>query len=155
MGSLNPCKTIWRQTLFICSFRHRVLFNYPSLPSSIIFPTSIRLFRPLTKSLSLSPMISPPLPSPGVGARRKGNLPRLPLSAFTPPNTGASDQFPLAPSPSTVQPQKVLDASVVLSTPDLTQWKAQASGTLVDRIVGVIATLQGEETDNADDQVQQ
>lgn len=103
-------------------------------------------------------MISPPLPSPGVGARRKGNLPRLPLSAFTPPNTGASDQFPLPPSPSTVQPQKIVDANVVLSTPDLSQWKADAGETLANRIAGVIVSLDGEslsETDKEDAQVQQ
>ena len=103
-------------------------------------------------------MISPPLPSPGVGARRKGNLPRLPLSAFTPPNTGASDQFPLAPSPSVVQPPKVIDANVIVSTRDLSQWKAGAGEDLVGRIAGVIITLDGDATVDAaktDDEVQQ
>lgn len=54
-------------------------------------------------------------PSPGVGARRtKGpkNLPKLPLSAFSPPNSGVSESFPLPASPSTVHPDRVVDASV-------------------------------------------
>ncbi|TFY60398.1 hypothetical protein EVG20_g7437 [Dentipellis fragilis] len=68
--------------------------------------------------------IAPPL-SPGVGARRKGpkTLPRLPLSAFSPPNSGVSESFPLPPSPSTVHPDRVVDASVSV----LTEWKKQAA----------------------------
>lgn len=60
-------------------------------------------------------------PSPGVGARRtKGpkNLPKLPLSAFSPPNSGVSDSFPLPASPSTVHPDRVVDASVASSAVD-------------------------------------
>ena len=49
--------------------------------------------------------------SPSVGARRKGAkvLPKLPLSAFTPPNTGTSDSFPGPPSPSTLRPAEIVD----------------------------------------------
>jgi hypothetical protein len=42
---------------------------------------------------------------------RKGKeIPRLPLSAFSPPNTGTSDTFPLPPTPSVVSPRGVVDA---------------------------------------------
>lgn len=66
---------------------------------------------PPSKSTALPPVP----PSPGVGARRKGpkSLPRLPPSAFSPPNTGTSDKFPLAASPSVVHPDKVIDAHAV------------------------------------------
>ena len=46
--------------------------------------------------------------------RRKGlkNIPKLPLSVFTPPNSGTSDRFPLPPSPSAVHPKAIVDAQV-------------------------------------------
>ena len=76
-------------------------------------------------------------PSPGVGARRKGpkSLPTLPLSAFSPPNTGVSDSFPLPPSPSTVHPDSVIDASVRDSIPE---WKKQTAGSLDGRVSAVV-----------------
>ena len=80
---------------------------------------------------------NPPM-SPGVGARRKGpkSLPTLPLSAFSGPNTGISDSFPLPPSPSTVHPDRVVDASVRGSILD---WKEQTSGgALKDRVRAVV-----------------
>ncbi|KAG7098660.1 hypothetical protein E1B28_000576 [Marasmius oreades] len=90
--------------------------------------------------------VLPPQPtSPGVGIRRKGpkSHPSLPLSAFTPPNSGTSERFPLPPSPSTVHPEKVLDASVALlsSDDDLSQWKVHAGQTLGIRIGGLVAAL--------------
>lgn len=87
----------------------------------------------------------PTPPSPGVGTRRKGpkNLPRLPLSAFSPPNSGTSEQFPLPPSPSTVHPDGVIDASVYLTDGDLamSRWKEEAGSILGDRIGGVVVAL--------------
>ncbi|KAI0824044.1 hypothetical protein BC628DRAFT_1381339 [Trametes gibbosa] len=88
----------------------------------------------------------PPTPkSPSVGARRKGprQLPKLPLSAFTPPNTGTSEQFPLAPSPSSLQPEEIIDAHVIAPSGDLSSWKAQAGQTLGGRIRGVVLSLHG------------
>ncbi|KAI9442379.1 hypothetical protein H4582DRAFT_1809587 [Lactarius indigo] len=72
-----------------------------------------------------------------VGARRKGpkSLPTLPLSAFSPPNTGVSDNFPLPPSPSTVHPDSVIDASVRDSIPE---WKKQTAGSLDGRVSAVV-----------------
>lgn len=83
--------------------------------------------------------------SPSVGARRKGpkSLPTLPLSAFTPPNTGASDKFPFLPSPSTVHPEKVIDANVVAEDAQLTTWQSQAGRVLAGRIGGVVLSLEG------------
>ena len=77
------------------------------------------------------------LPLPGVGTRRKGpkSLPTLPLSAFSPPNTGVSDSFPLPPSPSTVHPDFVIDASVRDSIPE---WKKQTTGSLDGRVSAVV-----------------
>lgn len=79
---------------------------------------------------------NPPI-SPGVGARRKGpkSLPTLPLSAFSAPNTGFSDSFPLPPSPSTVHPDRVVDASVRGS---ILEWKEQTSGALGGRVRAVV-----------------
>ncbi len=64
-------------------------------------------------------LTTPPI-SPGVGARRRGpkSLPTLPLSAFSPPDTGISDSFPLPQSPTTVHPERVVDANVRCSIPE-------------------------------------
>jgi len=72
--------------------------------------------------------------------RRKGpkNLPKLPLSAFSPPNSGISEHFPLPPSPSTVHPDHVVDASVRVP---LAQWKkewAAGGGAGQDRAKAVV-----------------
>ena len=88
---------------------------------------------------------TPPSP-PHVGRRRKGpkTLPRLPLSAFSPPNSGTSDRFPLPPSPSTIHPDSVVDAHVVAAG-DLSHWKQEAGEVLAGRIRGVILSLQDKE----------
>ncbi|KAJ7091284.1 hypothetical protein C8R44DRAFT_955517 [Mycena epipterygia] len=83
----------------------------------------------------------PPVPlSPGVGTRRKGPkaLPRLPLSAFSPPNSGTSERFPLPASPSTIHPESVVDAHVVASP---ASWKKEAGQALNGRIGGVVVSL--------------
>jgi len=71
--------------------------------------------------------------------RRKGpkQLPRLPPSAFTPPNSGTSERFPLPPSPSTVHPENVVDAHVV-GDPELEKWQEEAGETLGGRVYGVV-----------------
>ncbi|THV02353.1 hypothetical protein K435DRAFT_775568 [Dendrothele bispora CBS 962.96] len=95
----------------------------------------------------MSAPIPPTPPSPGVGLRRKGpkSLPKLPLSAFTPPNSGTSDKFPLPASPSTIHPESVIDANVVPGhgALDLSKWKQEASQSeiLRDRIGGLVVVL--------------
>ncbi len=94
-----------------------------------------------TTALSPTPR-SPGLPS--VGARRKGpKHPTLPLSAFSPPNTGTSERFPLPPSPSTLQPEEIVDAHVIAPTGDLSSWKSQAGQNLGGRIRGLVVSLHG------------
>ena len=92
----------------------------------------------------MSTQIPKPPSPPHVGLRRKGpkTLPRLPLSAFSPPNSGTSDRFPLPPSPSTIHPDSVVDAHVMVTTGDLSQWKQEAGEILGGRIGGVILSLQ-------------
>ncbi|KAI8994053.1 hypothetical protein BD414DRAFT_271653 [Trametes punicea] len=100
----------------------------------------------------------PPTPkSPSVGARRKGpkDLPKLPLSAFTPPNTGTSDKFPLAPSPSSLQPQEVIDAHVIAPRGDLSSWKSQVGQNLGGRVRGVVLSLHGTDPAEAETLVQE
>ncbi|KAL4246199.1 hypothetical protein ABKN59_009292 [Abortiporus biennis] len=82
--------------------------------------------------------------SPGFGGRRKGwKHPTLPLSAFTPPNTGTGEQFPLPASPSTIHPTKVVDANVIIQTNDLTKWTEETALVLKDKASGVVVSLIG------------
>jgi hypothetical protein len=85
-------------------------FSFP-LPPTSSFP----LLSTVTMSTSDQP-------------RRKGPkaLPKLPLSVFTPPNSGTSDRFPLPPSPSAVHPTSITDAQVLSS--DIEAWKARSQG---------------------------
>ena len=90
----------------------------------------------------------PPMPlSPGVGARRKGpkTLPKLPLSVFTPPPTGSSDNFPRPPSPSTIHPEKVIDAHVVSPGGDLSKWQQETGQVLSGKLAGAVVSLAGTE----------
>ncbi|KAH9952980.1 hypothetical protein BC827DRAFT_1349606 [Russula dissimulans] len=96
---------------------------------------------------------NPPM-SPGVGARRKGpkSLPTLPLSAFSPPNTGMSDSFPLPQSPSTVHPDRVVDASVRGS---ILEWKEQTSSLLASRVSAVVVKTSEDELEGLESQSSQ
>jgi hypothetical protein len=105
---------------------------------------------PMAQPATLTPTPSPlpysPLLSPGVGARRRTpkGIPRLPLSAFTPPNSGASEKFPLAPSPSTVIPELILDADVKIS---IDQWESETEATLGKRS-GIVLSVKGKDAES-------
>jgi hypothetical protein len=78
--------------------------------------------------------------------RRKApqSLPRLPLSAFSPPNTGTSDSF-LPVSPSNVKLERIIDGHVVATGGDLAVWKKEAGPTLAGG--GVVLNLQGSDAE--------
>jgi len=71
-------------------------------------------------------------------AHRKGPKPTLPLSAFSPPNTGTSDRFPLSSSPSTLHPVRVVDTHVLTS---LDQWKIDAGSDLLSRTDSIVLSV--------------
>ncbi|EJF60384.1 hypothetical protein DICSQDRAFT_62836 [Dichomitus squalens LYAD-421 SS1] len=105
----------------------------------------------------MSTDVLPPTPkSPGVGARRKGNKqhPTLPLSAFTPPNTGTSERFPIAPSPSTLQPEDIIDAHVINASGDLSLWKSETGQTIGGRVRGIVLSLHGAQESDIEKLVQ-
>jgi hypothetical protein len=69
-------------------------------------------------------------------------IPRLPLSAFSPPSSGTGERFPLPPSPTTVHPQAVYDASVTISSIDaLTAYSAALGNSLSTRLSGVVVSV--------------
>jgi hypothetical protein len=90
--------------------------------------------------MSTEPLPQPPL-TPGVGARRKGSkaLPSLPASAFSPPNTGTSEGFPLPPSPGTTHPEAPIDAHVA---GPIAEWKLAAGDMLGAKSGGIVLVAQ-------------
>jgi hypothetical protein len=90
----------------------------------------------------------PPVPpSPGVGFRRKGpqGLPTLPLSAFSAPNSSASDSFPIPESPSTTHPEAPIDAFVA----DPAAWASSAGDVLGKKAAGIVLTAGAEKAAEA------
>ncbi|KAF8200926.1 hypothetical protein BJ912DRAFT_843679 [Pholiota molesta] len=77
------------------------------------------------------------------------DLPKLPLSAFTPPNTGTLESFPNPPSPNSLQPAKVIDANVVSKDASYSQWKKEAGQALGSKIRGIVLALPTGELDKA------
>jgi hypothetical protein len=86
-------------------------------------------------------------PSPGVGLRRKGpnGLPKLPLSAFSPPNSSASDSFPVPTSPSTTHPAAPIDGHVT----DASGWQAKAGEILGKQSGGIVLSVTAEKAADA------
>jgi hypothetical protein len=72
------------------------------------------------------------------------DLPKLPSSAFTPPNSSALEAFPV-PSPSALQPALVVDANVVSNDINYNQWKKEAGQNLGSKIRGVVLALPASE----------
>jgi hypothetical protein len=85
------------------------------------------------------------IPTTPLSARRSKPakpIPRLPLSAFSPPNSGVGEKFPLPPSPATVHPQAVCDASVIISSIDaLTAYSTALGKSLSTRLSGVVVSV--------------
>jgi len=71
-------------------------------------------------------------------AHRKGQRPTLPLSAFSPPNTGTSDRFPLSLSPSSLHPVRVVDTHVLIPAE---QWKVEAGSDLLSRTDSIVLSV--------------
>ena len=91
----------------------------------------------------MSSGLPPPPPSPGFSTRRKAP-PKLPLSLFSPPPSGASSGgFPQQPDPSTVHPKEVVDAHVVAPGGDLNRWSQDASEAFSKKTAGVVVSLAG------------
>jgi hypothetical protein len=88
-------------------------------------------------------------PSPGVGARRSHKAgrapPRLPLSAFSPPNSSASDSFPIPASPSTQHPAAPVDAHAAPGA----GYRARAGDVLGARAAAIVVRLDGPEAGGA------
>ncbi|KIJ40978.1 hypothetical protein M422DRAFT_60544 [Sphaerobolus stellatus SS14] len=91
-----------------------------------------------------------------VGARRKGPkaLPTLPLSAFSPPNTGTSESFPLPPSPSHNHPAGVVDTSLAASEA-LQGWSSDVGRVQSRKIGSVVVALGGDAQLDAIEKIQQ
>ncbi|KAL1743510.1 hypothetical protein HDZ31DRAFT_83378 [Schizophyllum fasciatum] len=64
---------------------------------------------------------------------------KLPESAFSPPNSGTGEKFPLAPSPSALRPKEIIDASVFVDADlSLDTWQGKAAGELNDHLQGAV-----------------
>ena len=90
----------------------------------------------------LDDLHSPPAPQTmSMHPPRKGpKVPlKLPASAFSPPNSGTGEKFPLAPSPSALRPKEIIDASVPVGVDlSLDSWKGKAAGELHDHVQGAV-----------------
>lgn len=76
------------------------------------------------------------------------DLPKLPASAFNSPVTESSG---ILPSPSTIQPEQVIDANVTAAGGDVahSQWKQEAGQVLGGKIRGVVLALPGADVEKA------
>ncbi|KAG6832632.1 hypothetical protein H0H92_014468 [Tricholoma furcatifolium] len=89
------------------------------------------------------------------GTKPRPPKPRLPLSAFSPPNTGTGESFPLPPSPTTTHPSVLIDANVIVAggNLDLAQWKSEAGSVLGTRTSGVVLSLPGADLEKVVEQL--
>ncbi|PVF95264.1 hypothetical protein CPB86DRAFT_711581 [Serendipita vermifera] len=89
-----------------------------------------------------------------LGARRNKPakpIPRLPLSAFSPPNSGTGEKFPLPPSPATVHPEAVYDASARISSIDaLNGYSSTLGNALSSRLKGVVVSIPEDAVNSVD-----
>lgn len=90
--------------------------------------------------------MSAPNLSSATAARRTNKpgkpTPRLPLSAFSPPNSGAGERFPLPPSPGTVHPSSITDGGItVASIDDLGGYLSSVKALHSERLNGVVVSV--------------
>jgi len=73
------------------------------------------------------------------------DLPKLPASAFTP----TSESSGALPSPSTLQPEAVIDANVIVAGGDVshTQWKKEAGQVLGGKARGIVLSVPGSDVE--------
>ncbi|KIK97364.1 hypothetical protein PAXRUDRAFT_824993 [Paxillus rubicundulus Ve08.2h10] len=87
-------------------------------------------------------------PPPLASVRRKcKQIPRLPLSAFSPPNTGTSDTFPLPPTPSLVVPLGVVDSHLQVTVDSEGVYKADISHLDQGKEKGAVLAVKGQSAD--------
>lgn len=88
--------------------------------------------------------------------RRPKNLPKLPLSAFSAPNTGTSETFPLPLSPSAVHPDTVIDANVIVKDGDVTlaHWRQESGLALGNKQTAIVVFLSQDDLPNIDKIIQ-
>ncbi|KIJ18625.1 hypothetical protein PAXINDRAFT_71388 [Paxillus involutus ATCC 200175] len=98
--------------------------------------------------VSISTMAPANAPPPLGSVRRKcKQIPRLPLSAFSPPNTGTSDTFPLPPTPSLVIPQGVVDSHLQVTVDSEGVYNADISHLDQGKEKGVVLAVKGQSAD--------
>jgi len=97
-----------------------------------------------------STTVPSPLRSPGLASGRRKNPPKLPLSAFSPPNTGTSDTFPLPPTPSAVVPAGVIDSHLRVSADpaSISQYKENIGQLVLEKITAVVLTIDSRPSDD-------
>ncbi|KAG6886159.1 hypothetical protein C0993_000677 [Termitomyces sp. T159_Od127] len=93
-------------------------------------------------------------PPSSKGTRSRPPKPRLPLSAFSPPNSASGEAFQLPPSPTTTHPKAIIDANVIIAgAVDLSTWKQEAGSILGARADGLVLSLPNADLKNAVDEL--
>ncbi|KAH0589015.1 hypothetical protein H2248_004791 [Termitomyces sp. 'cryptogamus'] len=77
------------------------------------------------------------------GTRPRPPKPRLPLSAFSAPNSATGESFQLPPSPTTTHPKAIIDANVIIpgDNVNLSTWRKEAGSILGGRAGGLVLSL--------------
>lgn len=144
---MHSCNNIqWYElTMYLCRslpgyISHRRFLHQTFVPYLAYCPSTSAACKMATESSTSASNLSARRSKPAKP------IPRLPLSAFSPPNSGTGEKFPLPPSPKTVHPQTVLDASVALSSADtLSSYSSALGNNLSSRLYGVVVSVPQEQ----------